>query len=931
MAEVISTNHGNIPRFVSLYTNTLVVAEGEEFVLPSDSDYDAIEVGGTLKVSRDYDTICKFIHLTILPTGLLDIGTVDDPANKKVEFIVKDAPLSAENDPNQWGNGIINLGTFMAYGNKLDKTWVRMEEVEAGATEIELEEVPAGWKVGDTLLIPDTQQLRYGTYRGAQDVKIRKEGDVYISGINNTTVSLSKPLDFEHLGGRRFNGELKFKPLVANVSRNIIVKSENPEGTFGHIINTGNALADVRYAAFVNLGRTSVENIDNSTFDADGNLSHFGTNVIGRYAFHYHHVHNHGHNESHPHFGHVIGCFLDGGNKSKWGIVVHQTHDTHVADNVCDNFVGSGIVTEDGPEVRNVFDRNFVMGCKGNGINGKFNFVAPNFKPGAEGAGFWFHGMQNYIRNNVSINNAVGFQYFYRNQVGNSIPSIPGGEYDATINPKTVVPLECTDNEGIANAITGHETWNNPVALIIENLSVWHNGQAQVKPGGGESAFVTINNLFALDKNWWTHGISSSAAYNNLIKLDNAVIEGCSIGFGDARYIYLDDCLLKNVVNINFVIRPYKMELNSVISENLDGFPLKSIVFNHVKDWQSGDSFPSYYSDWEYDQTGHKYVLKNWQGQPENDYLIFETYSLRDKPAWPSSSNPYYAVRFCPETGLTMGECWDKYGLALGGGVLSEEDKLLKEDFVGCYLKAGTDYPLGSAGLIITSPSMNEPTVFNNGKTRIDFIKTGINQHNSKDAFIQIDDLPEYRLRMDQYGPSPTHNFSFKTSFSMPDTPGTHQIRTWVADDNNEKIVESERIFYYFVDEPTQIEHKPTIESVTASSITVTQGEMLSIFANGVDDLDGNLVEVKFFVDGTLVVDVASDPFVIDFDTTPLAVGNHIFSAIAVDSTGLESDEKFVSVEIVEQQTDCAEEIAALQQEISILQGKIDAAKTALE
>lgn len=278
-----------------------------------------------------------------------------------------------------------------------------------------------------------------------------------------------------------------------------------------------------------------------------------------------------------------------------------------------------------------------------------------------------------------------------------------------------------------------------------------------------------------------------------------------------------------------------------------------------------------------------------------------------------------------------MGECWDKYGLALGGGVLSEEDKLLKEDFVGCYLKAGTDYPLGSAGLIITSPSMNEPTVFNNGKTRIDFIKTGINQHNSKDAFIQIDDLPEYRLRMDQYGPSPTHNFSFKTSFSMPDTPGTHQIRTWVADDNNEKIVESERIFYYFVDEPTQIEHKPTIESVTASSITVTQGEMLSIFANGVDDLDGNLVEVKFFVDGTLVVDVASDPFVIDFDTTPLAVGNHIFSAIAVDSTGLESDEKFVSVEIVEQQTDCAEEIAALQQEISILQGKIDAAKAALE
>src|SRR5687767_14807210 len=64
-----------IPRFASFLPRVLRVPAGKTVTLPPDSTWDAIEVAGTLRVSRTHDTICRFIHLTILPGGTLDVGT----------------------------------------------------------------------------------------------------------------------------------------------------------------------------------------------------------------------------------------------------------------------------------------------------------------------------------------------------------------------------------------------------------------------------------------------------------------------------------------------------------------------------------------------------------------------------------------------------------------------------------------------------------------------------------------------------------------------------------------------------------------------------------------------------------------------------------------------------------------------------------------
>lgn len=77
--QVIHTPHGDIPRFSAQNENVLIVPVGETVTLPENSEYFAIEVAGTLKVSREHNTLAKFVHLTVLPGGKLDLGTSVDP------------------------------------------------------------------------------------------------------------------------------------------------------------------------------------------------------------------------------------------------------------------------------------------------------------------------------------------------------------------------------------------------------------------------------------------------------------------------------------------------------------------------------------------------------------------------------------------------------------------------------------------------------------------------------------------------------------------------------------------------------------------------------------------------------------------------------------------------------------------------------------
>lgn len=586
VAETHLTTHNNeqMPRFAKALPNVLIVKPGQTFTLPPDSTFDAIEVAGTLRVSREYDTICRFTHLQILPGGIFDCGTADEPVVRNVELIVRDVPLRTDIDPHQWGNGIINFGTWTIHGRMLDRTWAIIEEVDAGATTLILVEPPSGtderiaygWRVGDRLLIPDTRQMRVNVAYRRPDLDLlpRREAEVSIAAIDGAQITLSKPLDFEHLAARAPDGTVRYKPYVANATRNIIIRSENPTGTRGHTVTTDMGFQSLCYAEFRDLGRTLPVPLDD-TRTVDGQLV-IGTNQVGRYPIHWHHNHSHG-----PDFGSAIGNYVDGGDISKWGIIVHGTNDTHVADNVVNRCVGSGIITEDGPEIRNVFERNFVMGCKGtdelrgSGAAAKFLFLRNN--PGAEGSGFWFHGTRNIVRGNVACNNNIGINAFSFRPHHYNVPILPGIE--PTVPYRDPRPIEFDQNACFSNVYVGFEFWNLPESPPLweaSNLDCWHNGAHQAFAGSGERTSIALRGFRALAQGGVTSGLHTSQAYTFSVGISNCRIEGCLVGIFTARVCYvIENSTLQNKLNIKWTWnRPWPGPSRGVAVVNVSATPL---------------------------------------------------------------------------------------------------------------------------------------------------------------------------------------------------------------------------------------------------------------------------------------------------------------------------------------------------------------------
>lgn len=800
-AEVTPTHiigHGDpVPRFSSHGGQVLIVPAGETVTLPADSTWDAIEVAGTLKVSRTADTVCRFTHLTVLPGGVLDMGTAADPVLKSVEFIVRDVPIDTTKDPYQFGNGIINYGTWTAYGRKLDRTWTQMEEVESAATQLTFT-VPAGWKVGDKLLIPDTRQMKRESYYWAGNIDIRRESEVSITAIAGNTVTLSKPLDFEHKAVRSPDGVVRLKPYVANASRNIVIRSENPQGTRGHTINLESAMTDVRYCSLLGLGRTKAIDLDNTTADAAGNIIHVGTNQVARYAWHWHHVHGHVHDAAHAHTGHLVGCYLTGEVVSKWGVVVHGSHDMHVADNVSDGFVGSGFVTEDGDEIRNVFERNFAMNSPGNGISGRFNMPKV---PGGEGAGFWFHGMRNTIRGNVAVNCDLGFQWFYRNQVlTRLVPSVPGGENDTVMDPRTVLPIEAKGNVAVSNQNTGVEYWNAPRFPLVDQVSA-HNGSTQVLGGVGQGGSIYLVNPTITASGAVTRALHSSRAYTSNVEVDGGVMEGCYFGFESAvQFLHAKNLTMQNRVNIARVPKPFEGFLfENVTHKQLGTYPKIYFDVGDNYDWTPDKQFPDLSgqaADWQ--PHAGRSIIKNWQGTGK-DYVIFELDSLRSRPAWPASNFGTY--RFCPEAGLTMGQCWDKYGLAYGGGVIADGEGESLEGVINGLARPGLAYDFGPPRAVVTFPNMLSPAPLDDGRVILRLFASGAKTNDV--AIVQVDDQSPTRNSLG-HGP-PKESYAVSTAIST----GTHTVKTWRETVDGVKIPESEMTFKYYVGTPTPTDPPP--------------------------------------------------------------------------------------------------------------------------
>ena len=323
-------------------------------------------------------------------------------------------------DPEQWGTGLLNFGKIRMFGHEVGETFVRLaKEPLTGDTTLvtEISVSEQGWRIGDRLLLPDTMN-RVG--KSIEEVEIQGiSGKVITLGSplkfdHIGARDVAGNLDFlPHVLNLSRNIRIRseYSDLPTDLRNPVL------EGTRGHTVSFGTADVDIRYVLFEDLGRTKNVKLDSTIFEVDlfdsesnktytvevgggivrdpgqelpkghraavhhsevvvkdssgkrvphiaqvgdFRLVKIGSNQIARYAVHAHHVR--GPRRDAKYTGHqykLIGNAVDNGGFGKWGLVIHGSHFGLIENNLVYQVQGAGIVTEDGSETENVFERNF--------------------------------------------------------------------------------------------------------------------------------------------------------------------------------------------------------------------------------------------------------------------------------------------------------------------------------------------------------------------------------------------------------------------------------------------------------------------------------------------------------------------------------------------------------------------------------------------
>lgn len=261
------------------------------------------------------------------------------------------------------------------HGSPMNRTWVKLgANAQPGAAEVTLAEEVTGWSIGDSVIVTGSIHSDSGqTFRGEYAKQKAQTEERQIIKINGRTLTLNKPLKNEHFGEGEFRSE------VANLSRNVVVESAEPDGVRGHTLYHRFSTGSLSYARFAHLGKEG---------------------VLGRYAIHFHLVRDS-----------MRGSQVKGvsvvDSHNRW-ITVHGTQYLVVRDCVGYQSVGHGFFLEDATEVYNLFDRNLgVQAYNGKRLPGQVLPFDPN-----EGAAFWWtNGRNSFVRNVACENDEYGFRY----------------------------------------------------------------------------------------------------------------------------------------------------------------------------------------------------------------------------------------------------------------------------------------------------------------------------------------------------------------------------------------------------------------------------------------------------------------------------------------------------------------------------------------
>lgn len=654
----------------------VLIQAGATVSLDGTAEADTLIVEGALTFNPVKPTKLLVTTLTVLPVGSLEIGTEKVPVTGSVELVIRDKPINLTADPLGYGNGLSVFGKFTASGSPKTAHARLAGELAAGEVTIAVKAPLVNWKAGDEVLFPDTRQLMEKE-RGLQYVGQWERRIIESVAADNLSFKVTQPLLFAHTGAKDSTGKLETTPHVANLSREIVISSQNPAGTPGHTMFLDRARVSIRFVKFLELGRTTNEKLG-------------VTNQIGRYPCHLHHLLG---PEvpvaGAPQFT-IFGCVIDGGtapHNRKWGFTIHGTHYGLLASNVIWNSIGMGIMFEDGTETGNVVEDNLIIR-----VAGKGGRVDTSNGAGTQGGGIYVRGPGNYIRRNVVANCFDNYAYlinfFYLGKI--TIPTGPGKDphHDGRVIDGNAGGLaEFADNEAYSNmdgltfwwvGTYGNKTPEGVQESVIKNFYTWNHWRygvfqypcARVTMDGFKTrgtmpypqgalawygADYKADDVIIRGDIQGQRGGFTLSNYGNKQIIENSTIHATH-GFNfsvpwtntsDASGIRPRLAIIRNCKIKGFAAEPFVAVTRS--------FPLLSQLANRTQNIVVLDEV----------------IVEKYQGADDN-FKVYYQEQLPDYVVPQTIKNPKYPGNVmvgAPEPGLTNAQLWEKYGLAIGGEI----------------------------------------------------------------------------------------------------------------------------------------------------------------------------------------------------------------------------------------------------------------------
>lgn len=392
----------------------------------------------------DVNANCSFIehehghHNGPRPT--LEVGTFDNPIPHNITAKIRLIHFP-DMDPD-CAPGLLNYGGRMEiHGSPINHTWVKLaKSAMRGDNTIELSE-SVDWQVGDHIIItrsnePGGNSVSLGTFRtnGMQETEER-----YISAISGNRITLNTSLNEDHPRWKN-----KFAGEVANLSRNVVISSKDPEGVRGHTMYHHGSLGSISYAEFAHLGKAG---------------------KLARYPIHFHILKNTMRGSS------VIGASIwDSHNRF---VTVHGTNYMLIRDCVGYKSLGHGFFMEDATEINNLFDNNLaVLAFDTDPLPRQALPYDQN-----DGAGYWWANGRNAFIDNVAVEcDDYGFRFEVPEDVFGDIIQ-PDGSERSDVQINTLSFIRFKGNEIHSTLKYGYRGDGNVSAtdpLVFEDLKIWN-------------------------------------------------------------------------------------------------------------------------------------------------------------------------------------------------------------------------------------------------------------------------------------------------------------------------------------------------------------------------------------------------------------------------------------------------------------------------